>query len=196
MIERHPNTRGVLYLVVCAAPPAQQVQEFVILAQAAPWDVCVIATPQARHFIDQPLLEKLTGYPVRSEYKTIGTPDVLPKMDAMAVAPMTLNTLTKLADGHADTLALSQLCKGLGLRLPLIVAPCITAAFAHHPAFSRSVAVLQECGVHVLYDTESFPAPKIVPWKVILDELNEMYTRHNISEKADRTVQASGETPW
>jgi phosphopantothenoylcysteine decarboxylase len=113
MKERNSKARGVLYHVVCAAPPAQQVQDFIALAQTVDWDVCVIATPQATKFIDIPALKELTGHPVRSEYKAIGTPDVWPKMGAMTVAPMTLNT-TKWAQGNADTLALSQLCKGMG----------------------------------------------------------------------------------
>ena len=173
MTDRHSNTQAVLYLVVCAAPPAQHIQEFIQLAQDAKWDVCVIATPQATHFLDIPLLEKITAYPVRSEYKPLGTPDVFPKMDAMVVAPMTLNTTTKWAQGNADTLALSQLCKGMGLGLPIVAAPCITSPYARHPAFPRSIAVLRDCGVRVLYDPESYAAPQIVPWEMILDTLNE-----------------------
>ena len=37
----------VLYLIVCAAPPAQHTTEVLSHLQAAGWDVCVIATPQA-----------------------------------------------------------------------------------------------------------------------------------------------------
>ena len=167
----HQNQKKVLYHVVCAAPPAQEAHHFVKLAQAAQWDVCVIATPPATHFLDIPSLEELTGHPVRSEYKRIGTSDVFPKMDAMVVAPMTLNTTTKWAQGNADTLALSQLCKGLGLGLPIVAAPCISGPFSHHPAFPRSLAILRECGIQVLYDPERYPAPKIVPWEMILDTL-------------------------
>ena len=39
----------VLYLIVCAAPPAQQTADVVPISQAEGWDVCVIATPQANH---------------------------------------------------------------------------------------------------------------------------------------------------
>jgi phosphopantothenoylcysteine synthetase/decarboxylase len=92
-------------------------------------------------------------------------------MDVMVVAPMTLNTTTKWVQGNADTLALSQLCKGLGLGLPIIAVPCITSAFSHHPAFPKSIALLQEYGVRVLYEPERYPAPQIVPWNQILDEL-------------------------
>jgi len=172
MANSRPGRKGVLYHVVCAAPPAQEVQEFIRLAQATGWDVCLIATPQATHFIDATMLEQLTGHPVRSEYKRIGTPDVWPKMDAMTVAPMTLNTTTKWAQGNADTLALSQLCKALGLRLPIVAAPCITEPYARHPAFPKSLALLREYGVSVLYDPERYPAPKIVPWTMVLDALN------------------------
>lgn len=172
MTEQHANTQAVLYLVVCAAPPAQHVQDFIALAQDAKWDVCVLATPPAMHFIDMPLLEQMTRYPVRSEYKPIGTPDVFPKMDAMVVAPMTLNTTTKWAQGNADTLVLSQLCKGMGLGLPIVAAPCITTPFARHPAFPKSIALLRECGVHILYEPERYAAPNTVPWKAILDTLN------------------------
>lgn len=172
MNETNRDVHAVLYVVVCAAPPAQQIQDFVLLAQAAHWDVCVIATPQATQFIERPLLEKITGHPVRSEYKAMGTADILPKMNAMVVAPMTLNTTTKWAQGNADTLALSQLCKGLGLGLPIIAAPCITGPFSRHPAFPHSLAVLRECGVQVLYDPERYPAPSIVPWMTILDTLH------------------------
>jgi phosphopantothenoylcysteine synthetase/decarboxylase len=172
MTEQSHNTQRVLYLVICAAPPAQYIQDFVVLAQAANWEVCAIATPQASLFIDKLLLEELTKHPVRSEYKAIGTPDVFPKMDAMVVAPMTLNTTTKWAQGNADTLALSQLCKGFGLGLPIVAAPYITKAYARHPAFAASLTLLQEYGVHILYDPEQYPAPQIVPWELILDTLN------------------------
>jgi phosphopantothenoylcysteine decarboxylase len=172
MTKPHLNIKGALYHVVCAAPPAQQIQEFIKLAQATGWDVCVIPTPQATHFIDIPLLEELTGHPVRSEFKPIGTPDVFPQMNAMVVAPMTLNTTTKWAQGNADTLALSQLCKGMGLGLPIVAAPCITGPFSRHPAFSQSIALLRECRVKILYDPEHYPAPQIIPWSTILDTLN------------------------
>lgn len=166
--------KQVLYHIVCAAPPAQHVHEFVKIAQEAGWDICVIATPQARDFLDLSLLENVTGHPVRSKYKRIGTSDIFPPMDAMVVAPMTLNTTTKWAQGNADTLALSQLCKGLGLGLPIVAAPCISGPFSRHPAFARSMTELREAGIQLLYDPEQYPAPKIVPWEMILDTLQQI----------------------
>lgn len=180
MTEQPFSSIKVLYLVVCAAPPAQHIDEFIPLLQAHGWDVCVIATPPATHFIDRPLLETMTTHPVRSAYKSPGTADVFPKMNAMVVAPLTLNTLTKWAQGNADTLALSQLCKGLGLGLPIVAAPCITVAYSRHPAFPKSVKLLREYGIEILYEPEKYAAPKIVPWEMILERLNNTVQRISV----------------
>jgi len=94
MSDNHSGATKVLYLVSCASRPAQRIQEFVPLAQAQGWEVCVIATPQATKFVDIPLLEQLTGRPVRSEYKRPEEPDVLPRADALVVFPATVNTLS------------------------------------------------------------------------------------------------------
>jgi phosphopantothenoylcysteine decarboxylase len=40
-----------------------------------------------------------------------------------------------------------------------------------HPAFSRSVALLRECGVHVLHEPKRYPSPLMVPWNQILATL-------------------------
>jgi hypothetical protein len=69
MSENNHGATKVLYLVSCASRPAQRIQEFVPLTQAAGWDVCVIAIPQAPKCVHFPLLEQLTSHPVRSEYK-------------------------------------------------------------------------------------------------------------------------------
>jgi phosphopantothenoylcysteine synthetase/decarboxylase len=145
------NRRGVLYLVVCAAPRARRVDELVDLLQADGWEVCVIATPQALSFIDRPALEAQTGHPVRSDYKHPDAPDVLPDPDAMAVCPATFNTINKWAQGISDTLALGLITEAIGMGLPLVAAPALNSAQAAHPAFEQSVATLRAVGVTVLY---------------------------------------------
>jgi phosphopantothenoylcysteine synthetase/decarboxylase len=171
----------VLYLITCAAPSAQRLQDFIVHAQAAGWDVCVIATPQATRFIDIPELTHLTGHLVRSEYKLPGEADPLPKADAILVLPATFNTLNKWALGIGDTLAVSILCECVGCGTPPIVAvPYLKQDLARHPAFPRSIQWLRECGVRVLYDPEVYPSPLLVPWEVILDELEQA-----VEERAD-----------
>jgi phosphopantothenoylcysteine decarboxylase len=100
----------VLYVVVCAAPRASDAHELVKLAQAAGWEVCVIATPEAMHWIDPAMLAELTGYDVRSEYRSAEAKP-LPDADAIAVAPATFNTVNKFRAGIADNMAVGVLCE-------------------------------------------------------------------------------------
>ncbi len=163
----------VLYLLVCAAPPAQQTQEVVPLLQAAGWDVCVIATPQASRWMNSEILTELSGHLVRTDYKLPGEADPLPTANAMLVMPATFNTINKWAQGIGDTLVTSILCEALGRGTPPIVTvPCLKMDLVHHPAFSRSIALLRECGVRVLHEPERYPSPLMVPWNEILATLH------------------------
>ena len=77
MSETAHYARGILYNIVCAASTAALVPNFVKQAQARGWNVCVITTPQGTKFLDIPLVERLTGYPVRSEYKRPEEPETI-----------------------------------------------------------------------------------------------------------------------
>jgi phosphopantothenoylcysteine synthetase/decarboxylase len=155
MTEGNTQLR-VLYVITCATPAATQIGKLVRLAQGRGWTVCVIATPRALKFLDVPALEQQTGFPVRSEYKQPGTPDVLPPADAMIVGGASFNTINKWAHGHADNLALGLLTEAVGLGLPLVALPFLNAAQAAHPAFYRSVKELRDMGVKVLVDEQGY----------------------------------------
>lgn len=157
-MARGPEVTGrTLYVIVCAAPPARDAQTLVELAQRSGWDVCVVATPAATRFIDVPPLEESTGHAVRSDYKRLGEPDVLPPADAMIVAPATFNTMNKWSAGISDTLALGLLTEAIGTRLPVVAMPFLNEAQARHPAFESSVERLRRCGITVLYGGDMPP---------------------------------------
>ena len=168
--------KPVLYIIVCAAPPAQTIHAWVERTQELGWDTCVIATPQATRWIDRAALEALTGHVVRTDYKLPGEGDPLPKADAMMVIPATFNTINKWAAGIGDTLAASILCEALGRGTPpLIAIPCLKMDLVRHPTFSKSVAFLRECGVCILHEPERYPSPQMVPWREIEDCLQRVY---------------------
>ena len=172
--------RGVLYIIACAASSATLVPDLVVQAQAAAWKVCVITTPQGAKFLDIPLVEQLTGYPVRSEYKRPEEPDVLPRADAIVVFPATFNTINKWALGISDTLAVGTLCEYTGLKMPIVTVPCFRTGggLDGHPAFFRSLQMLREYGVRVLYEPQTYPPKNQVPPDVILDVLDETVSNH------------------
>jgi phosphopantothenoylcysteine synthetase/decarboxylase len=160
---------GVLYVVVCGGQPAVGLVPFVERALAAGWDVCVVATPAGTRFIDTGLLARLTGHPVRSEYKRPDEPDVLPPADAFVVAPATFNTVNKLAAGISDTLALGLLNEGLGAGRPILLVPAVNEPLSRHPAFVAALARLRSWGIRVVFDSEATSLP--FPWDRLVEEL-------------------------
>jgi phosphopantothenoylcysteine decarboxylase len=176
---------GVLYVLVCGSPLARDVGILVELAQGEGWDVCVITTPDGRKFVDVAALQALTGHPVRTHYKNPGEHDVLPRANAMIVAPATVNTVNKWAAGITDTLVLGLLVEGYGYGVPTAVVPYTNKVMALHPALHESLAKLRDWGVHVLYgedvcrlggpgQTERFRGQ--VPWRRALQAVSNPVT--------------------
>lgn len=170
-----PLQKRTLYLIACASRAAGRIETLVTLAQEEGWNVCVIATPKAVNFIDQAALEKLTGYPVRNDFKRPEEPDILPPADAVIAFPATFNTINKWASGISDTLALGLLNEYTGRKKPVLAVPVVTtnSGLDSHPAFARSIALLREYGVTVLYDPQTYPPRNEVPAEIILQTLTQ-----------------------
>jgi phosphopantothenoylcysteine decarboxylase len=140
-------TVNALYLVVCAAPPARTSTRAVIeAAQAAGWDVSVVATPTAADGWLPEGLEELTGHRVRSQTRRIDEPRYQPLANAVLVAPATFHTINAWAAGINDTLALGVLNEAFGLSLPIAVVPWFKEALRAHPAFKQNVNLLEAAG--------------------------------------------------
>ncbi|MER7703605.1 flavoprotein [Kitasatospora sp. NPDC097605] len=144
MAEQH---EPFLYVVVCASGVADGVGELITAAHAEGWRVGVIATPNALAFLDQTAVEAQTGHPIRSAWRTPGSPRPLPPADAIAVVSATFNTINKWAQGIADNLALGILCEAYGLGVPVAAQPYVNSALAAHPAYAESLARLRSMGV-------------------------------------------------
>src|SRR6202035_2179469 len=157
---------GVLYVIVCGAPAASSVDEFIRLAQDAGWLVRVIATPMGERFIDAAQLATLTGDRVRTGFRMPDEPDELPAADAVVVAQATFNTVNKWAAGITDTFATGLLCELTGLGVPIVAVPLVKDALARHVAFGRSLEVLHGMGVRVMFDPQAPPQSRMpVCWK-------------------------------
>ncbi|MFE5038890.1 flavoprotein [Streptomyces sp. NPDC056683] len=173
----------VLYLFGSAAPPVFDVAAVIKDAQARGFDVCLGLTPSAARWLALQLaeLERLTGHPVRSEYKMPGEPDVWPKADVIALAPATFNTVNEWALGLTHDFVVGVVAEGIGKRIPTVTMPCVNAAYVQHRQFERSVAELRSMGVRVLYGEGGFVPnqpgqgkPKEYPWQLVLDAATEL----------------------
>jgi phosphopantothenoylcysteine synthetase/decarboxylase len=169
MEEKELQQKGVLYVISCGSPVARFVIGLVTQAQMAGWIVCVITTPQGTNFLDLALLEQMTGYPVRSEYKRPNEPDALPPPDALIAFPMTFNTLNKWALGITDSLAVGLLCEYTGLRVPILAVPVTGEGLSYHPAFRRSLRMLRKYGIRLLDRPEVSPLQPEGPGSTILN---------------------------
>lgn len=172
MMSVSDRSPGVLYVIVCGAPAASNVDEFIRLAQEAGWLVRVIATPMGERFIDAARLATLTGNRVRSAFRMPDEPDELPAADAVVVAPVTFNTVNKWAAGITDTFAAGLLCELTGLGVPIIAVPLVKDALARHAAFGPSLEVLREMGVRVMFDPQAPPQSRMPSWPRVLEELH------------------------
>lgn len=139
---------NVLYLVVCAAPPARTTTAAVVeAAQEAGWDVSLVATPTAARWLP-PGLAELTGHPVRSETRRPDEPQYEPLANAVLVVPATFHTINCWAAGLNDSLALGVLNEAVGRSVPVAVYPWVNEALRAHPVFAGNVASLEHTGVY------------------------------------------------
>jgi phosphopantothenoylcysteine synthetase/decarboxylase len=171
----------VLYLIACAAGPAQFVDGGVREAQARDWDVCLVLTPSAARWWEPRMdeLRELTGHPVRSQYKLPWESDALPKADAMLVAPLSATSLNKWGAGIADTLALGLVSEGVNMGVPVAAMPYFNQAQAAQPAVARSIADLRVQGVRYLDGPKGYEPhrpkngkPEAFPWNRALDAVD------------------------
>lgn len=167
--------RRLLYVITCAAPPAQDLHLVAPEIRAFGWNLCIVPTPDALPFLDIAALCAHTALPIRSEYRR---PDEakLPPPDAMLVAPMTYNSVNKWAAGIADTFALGLLAETIGGDIPVTAVPWAKSTLTRHPAFGRSIELLSTCGTAIITERASAPlhpgqhVPEF-PWQIALEAL-------------------------
>jgi phosphopantothenoylcysteine synthetase/decarboxylase len=170
--DTEQSSRGdVLYLVVSGAPAHEGIPALVTQCQAAGWRVAVLSTPHGARFIDTETLERLTGEPVRTEYRMPGEAKGLPQADAVLACPLTFNSVNKFAHGHADNFVIGLLCELLGYGVPVVVVPHCKPQLAAHSAFSASIAALRGMGAEVLFDPDAPYERRLPPWQDVVAAL-------------------------
>jgi hypothetical protein len=100
-----------------------------------------------------------------------------PKSDVFVGAPLTANSVAKLALGIADNQALTVLCECVAT-IPMIIFPRINAAHARQPAWNDHLDRLRSVGVELIYGDHVWPlaepraaGPRDLPWAAILSAL-------------------------
>ncbi|MFI1397529.1 flavoprotein [Streptomyces sp. NPDC020681] len=132
----------VVHLVGCGTRPTEDLPDFASALRAAGWDPCIVPSPVGRRFLDIDRVKQCSGQAVRWDFDP-DDPVALPQADAVVVAPATFNTITKLAAGIADTLALAVTAEAVGAHVTSATAPppCSPAALPVRSRSSRRAVV-------------------------------------------------------
>jgi phosphopantothenoylcysteine decarboxylase/phosphopantothenate--cysteine ligase len=140
-------------LGITGAIACYKVCSLVRLMKAAGWQVRVVATESALSFVGEITWRTLSQNPVeRSAFAE--SADWHPRhieladwCDVFVVAPLSANTMAKLAQGLADNL-LTQ--TALANTKPLLLAPSMNTHMWEHPATQANVQTLLTRGAHLL----------------------------------------------
>lgn len=114
-------------------------------------EVKVIMTPSAKDFVSPLTLSTLSKNPVLvdlfdeqswSNHVMLGR-----WADVMLIAPLSCNTLAKMANGHCDNLLLAVY---LSATCPVVVAPAMDEDMWHHPSTKNNIERLKSFGNKII----------------------------------------------
>jgi phosphopantothenoylcysteine decarboxylase/phosphopantothenate--cysteine ligase len=154
-----------ILLGVTGGIAAYKALELTRLAIKAGHAVRVIQTEASTRFVGTASFAGITGAPVllteweqdalRGAFPGDPAPahaplshlELVARADVFVIAPLSANTLAKLAGGHADNLLTAA---ALANRGPLILAPAMNAAMYEHPATQENLQRMRDRGATVL----------------------------------------------
>lgn len=145
------NQKKIL-LVVTAGIAAYKSAFLVRLFIKKGAEVKVILTPEALEFVTPLTLSTLSKNPVEWQFSDEkgnwnNHVDSALWADYMIVAPATANTLSKMADGAADNLALATY---LSAKCPVYIAPAMDLDMYQHPSTKENLAKLETYGSTII----------------------------------------------
>jgi phosphopantothenoylcysteine decarboxylase/phosphopantothenate--cysteine ligase len=121
------------------------------LLKKAGAEVKVIMTPAAKDFVSSLTLSTLSHNPVSADLfdEQSWTNHVMLGRwaDVMVIAPLSCNTLAKMANGQCDNLLLATY---LSATCPVVVAPAMDEDMWHHPATKENISRLESFGNKVI----------------------------------------------
>ncbi len=139
----------MILIGVCAGIAAYKTCELVRLLVKAGHEVQVVQTPGSQRFVGETTFAALSRRPVLTDE----SPDVFPHLDAsrhaelFCIAPLTANTLARIAHGEAGNLLTAT---ALAFTGPLLLAPAMNVRMWQAEATRRNVRAMVDRGAELL----------------------------------------------
>ncbi len=130
--------------------------------------VIALPTPHASRVVSARELADVPGVQLVESYFDLAIRPRPPR-GVVLFAPCSFNSLNKLAQGIADSLALSVAAEAIGRGTPVIVGPSLNQPLLDHPVARRSLRTLPEWGVTIVDQVLVDGAPRLAPTAVLLD---------------------------
>jgi len=142
-----------IILGICGSIAAYKSAVLTRLLVKAGADVKVVMTASAKDFITPLTLSTLSKNPVHAEFlkddsgQWINHVELALWADAIVIAPATVNTLAKMAQGICDNLLLAVY---LSARCSIHVAPAMDLDMLQHPSTQSNLQKLKDFGNHII----------------------------------------------
>lgn len=141
---------------------AYKIPELIRMFKKANYDVKVVMTPEAKNFVTPLTLETLSSNRVyeqqfcpRDNTQHIS---LCSWADAFIIAPLSANTLSKIANGICDNLLSSVFCAYIGEKKPIILAPAMNCGMWENPFVQKNLETLKNAGCKILEPEYGFLA--------------------------------------
>jgi len=164
-------TYDTLYVIISGAGTARRMPGLLgQLTSRAP-SVLTLLTPNASRVVSP---RELALVPAHQIVESYFDPAILPRPPRGVVlfCPCSFNSLNKLAQGIADSLALSISAEAIGRQTPVVVAVSVNAPLWAHPRAAESVATLRRWGCRVLDPVGVGDSLTLAPDETILEAVD------------------------
>lgn len=142
-----------LLIGVSGGIAAYKACELVSAATKAGHTVRVMMTANATRFVGATTFEGLTAHPVLTDTFTDAMAHIewAKWADVVCIAPLTANTMAKLACGLADD-ALTTVVMAVPRGIPVILGPAMNTEMWEHPATHRNRRWIEDLGRYTFVD--------------------------------------------
>ena len=151
-----------ILLGITSSIASYKIYELIRLYKKNGFNVKVVLTQNALHFVSPLVLETLTNNKVYFEQfeprENVEHISLVEWADIFVIAPTSANTISKFAQGIADNLLTSIFCAYLGTKKPILLAPAMNTNMWENPIIQENLIKLSNLNCKITQPESGFLA--------------------------------------